>query len=252
VNSATEFSWKEALSFPFNDKAWPQKFLIGILISLAGLIIPLLPALFVYGFFYEIMREVIRSGRIEKLPEWDAWEEKLKNGWRIFLVLALFSLPAVLVWVCSYFAIFGFTAVDIVATSQSDIPPGIFIIFSYAFFFVGIGVAVLLGLLGSFFMPAALTHVVAGEKIAAVFNVRGWWQILRRDFWGYLVGYALMLGLLYILAFVGQIMYFSVVLICLLPVFAQVVLLYFGSTSSAVFGYVHYQAQALLDDPIQQ
>lgn len=240
-----EFDWKETLSFAFKDSSWPQKFLIGVGIAFLSMIIPVLPMLILLGYFYQVLSTVIKTGRIEKLPEWDEWEEKIKGGFRIFIAWLVFLMPSMVLGIGSYIALVGFVILDAAIASQNGTEPGFLFLLGYLLFFLGFGIAVVLGLMGSFFAPPALAHVAHRDSIKGLFEVGLWWRSLRKNFWGYALAFLITFGLLYVVMFAIQAIYMTLVLICLLPILLFMLNFYWGVVASAVFGRAYYESLPL-------
>lgn len=91
----------KAFSYVFQDKNWLGKVLIGTLIlmvsiPLSFILVGLLGIAIVSGYTLEVLRNV-RQGSQQPLPEWrDRWGEWLVLGLKLWLVLFLWSLPAIL------------------------------------------------------------------------------------------------------------------------------------------------------------
>ena len=97
---------KRLLRFPFRDPRWQGKFVVGSALALAGSVIPIVPTLFVYGYFVRIMRQVL-AGQAPTLPQWDDWGDLFRDGLRAFAIGLVYFLPAMVVWLAGmglYFA----------------------------------------------------------------------------------------------------------------------------------------------------
>ena len=62
-------------------------------ILFASFIIPILPGLVIYGYFYQIMQQIIVRSEEPTLPEWQDWGKLLGDGFRLFGVSFIYSLP---------------------------------------------------------------------------------------------------------------------------------------------------------------
>lgn len=60
---------KRLLRFPFQEPQWQGKFVVGSALTLAGSVIPIVPTLFVWGYFLRVMRQVL-AGQAPTLPRW--------------------------------------------------------------------------------------------------------------------------------------------------------------------------------------
>ena len=89
----------KSFSYIFQDKDWLKKVLIGSLILVVSLpftfvLVGFLGLAIVSGYTLEVLRNV-RRGIVQPLPEWrDKWSEWLILGLKLWLVLFVWSLPA--------------------------------------------------------------------------------------------------------------------------------------------------------------
>lgn len=82
----------KAFSFPFEDKAWFTKLLLGGIIS----IVPILSFAWV-GYMVQIAKNVI-DGKAEVLPDWgDDFGRKFIDGLIVTVAYLIYALPALLV-----------------------------------------------------------------------------------------------------------------------------------------------------------
>ena len=80
------------ISFPFRDKKWIIKLLIGGVLS----IIPIIN-FFSFGYSYHIFKEAI-EGKTAYLPEWNQWDYLFKKGFYIFILGLIYTiLPSLLI-----------------------------------------------------------------------------------------------------------------------------------------------------------
>ena len=96
---------EQAFAFPFKDKIWLNKFLIGTALVLAGFFIPIIPTLFVWGYLVRLMRDIIDTGEA-RMPEWDRWEDLGLKGIYYLLISFIYVLPG-LVLVVGTIALFA-------------------------------------------------------------------------------------------------------------------------------------------------
>jgi len=80
----------KAFSYPFEDKEWPTKAGLGVLITL----VPILNFA-AFGWVIEIMRRV-GKGDPQPLPGWDDLGKKFMDGLILFLVGLIYALPIIL------------------------------------------------------------------------------------------------------------------------------------------------------------
>ena len=75
-------------------------------------------------------------------------------------------------------------------------------------------------------IQAAIGHAIARKEFAAAFRVREWWPILRANLGGFILNFALIVGLTMALSVLYQVLYVTVVLCCLIPVVMSVTTFY--------------------------
>ncbi|MCL5257027.1 MAG: DUF4013 domain-containing protein [Chloroflexi bacterium] len=88
----------KAFSYPFQDKDWPSKFLIGIVWVLLN-IIPFIGTIISVGMLNGYMLEVTRrvsAGTETPLPEWDNLGDKFVRGILLAIIQFIWALPAII------------------------------------------------------------------------------------------------------------------------------------------------------------
>jgi hypothetical protein len=108
-----------------------------------------------------------------------------------------------------------------------DNNPSSNMLFLLVFAFICVlGLTLPLGLLASILAYPAGAHTAAKQQFSAGFRIGEWWPIL----WHNLGGFALMIGITYVISFLFtilmQIMYITIILACLLPLFMPAYLFY--------------------------
>jgi hypothetical protein len=81
----------KSFGFVFEDKNWIEKILIGGILML----IPILGPILMLGYSVELVRNV-RKHEMEPLPRWDNWGEKIADGFKLFIIYILWSLPLII------------------------------------------------------------------------------------------------------------------------------------------------------------
>jgi hypothetical protein len=234
-------SLRSLIKFPFQSPNWKGRFLIGSGLLLASYIIPIVPAIFVYGYLAGVMRQAIQ-GEPLVLPEWRDWGRLAKDGVRCFVVGLLFMAPGFIVMYAGmalYMVVFvwGSASMNAGATSDAISSLPFFLMFgAMGIFFISMFLGWFLTMLGLVPFPAALAHFVAQDKVGAALNVREWSKIIKADKWGYLVSWVITLGL-------GGIIYFAFMLVYFLGIFCFPIFivfvpvgLYLLLVAAAVFG----------------
>ena len=100
----------------------------------------------------------------------------------------------------------------------------------------------------TFFIPPALSHVVARNQFSAAFRVKEWWPIFKANLGGYLISYILLMGTTFLLTFAFQMLYMTLVLCCTIPFVMSLISVYIGIFMGAIFGQAYrvgLQNQAL-------
>jgi hypothetical protein len=212
-------SIRKVFSFPFADPHWKSKLLIGMGILFASFIIPILPGLVIYGYFYQIMQQIIVRSEEPTLPEWKDWGKLLGDGFRLFGVTFIYSLPLSIL----YFAgilVYGLMIFSIPWMENTGVEGGtvaLIMIGIMSFFFL----IVLLGMLFSFvlsvILPLAWCQTISAGSFKGGFEIGKYWNVFRSNFSGFLIATTLMYGLFTILMMVYYVLYMSLVLWCLIP-----------------------------------
>jgi Protein of unknown function (DUF4013) len=220
--SASTRAIKNLFSFPFQDPAWKNKFLIGCGVSLAGIIIPVIPSLFALGYIARLMRMGANNEDAARLPVWDDWGDLFMDGLRQFGVIFLFTLPAMIIMGAGWLLyIFGMVSITGGAHDPSRVGgQTIFMLVSMAIFFLAISAGLLLSLAAWLVMPAAQVHVAVNHRFGALFDVAGWWRLLRANFGGFMIASGMFFVLMMGLGLVSQLLYFTMVLCLLIPLIA--------------------------------
>jgi len=219
------------ISFPFKGEKAFEKILIGTLVLLAGMIIPILPVVFVEGYLYRMMKRVIsRDGELE-MPEWDDWGGLLKDGIKLTLTRGIYNLPFAILLL---FTILVFSVPYIVpifiATTKGEttyIWIGILIVL----ILLGIGIVMmfitmLVSMLTKFFLPLPMGNVVSTDSLGAAFEFRAWWKIFKKNWDEFLLIFAVSAGLAFVGSLVSQILLATFVLMILLPAVTFLMMVY--------------------------
>lgn len=232
---------KEVFAFPFRDDRWINKFLIAIGLSLISFL--LLPFFFLLGYTYEVMRRIIVDREAPSLPEWDDWGTFFTNGFKLFVLSMIYSLPGmILMYVPMFLFMFG---IEILETTSPDslLPligmPVIFLGwgFGMAFIFVSMLIAVV-----------ASSHMVAHDEFGAAFRFREMWPIFKKNVAGYLIGFVILMGIHMLVMMVSQVLIYSIILCCLYPVVLLVYQVYLMLIGSAFFSQAYVEGVERLEE----
>jgi len=238
---------KPYFRFPLQDAQARTRFVVGCALLLAGFIVPILPALFVWGYALRIMRATA-DGEPPSMPAWDDWSSFLSLGFRGGIVGFVFMLPGQAFFffgVASYFGTFFLLPL---AERAGGSEGGAL----FALFFLAFGVMMLsiiigsaLLLLGTIPLPAALAHFVAKDRLAAAFSVREWWPALWTNALGYFISFVVSAGILAIAYYAFILLYSTFVLVCLGFLLAIPIGVYAAFLGAALFGECYCEGFAL-------
>ncbi|MCB0209213.1 MAG: DUF4013 domain-containing protein [Anaerolineae bacterium] len=248
-SSFTTDNLQALAEYPFKDSEWKQKLLIGGLLMVAGYIVPFVPTIFVYGYLAQIMRHLIVEQGEPFLPAWDDWGQLFSDGFRIVGITFIYSLPGI-IFICGGYTLFfgSFVFLDIVANSagNSEPLPPLIALGSTATLFGGFGLGLLFMLVAIILTPVAVSHFIATGEFNAAFRVREYWPIFRANLAGFLISYILLFGLFMVLSFVMNLLYYTIILCCLVPFITAAVSLYMMIIGSVLFAEAYRDgAQAL-------
>jgi hypothetical protein len=231
---------KQVFSFPFADPHWQNKIIIGLAVMLAATFIPILPILVLYGYIYQIMHRVIVEDGELHLPEWGDLGKLFKDGWRFFCVSFLYHLPACLLLFAGLALYFGGLLGFMIQIENDPNTTHVFWFFlTIGLFWICLTVGSLLYGVVSFFIPPALGHTVANDSFKAGFEFSGWWPIFKANFGGFCLALMIDIGLLAVIITVNQLLYMSMILICLMYVVGIAGGFYFLLVSSGLNALVY-------------
>ena len=232
--------------FPLRGKEWGRKLLYLGLFWLAGSMIPMIPWLFVGGYFAAVVRKVVRD-EAEKLPEWQDWNRLILDGIRMLGAGLIFFLPLGLFFSTAFSFYFGTSIVGIalgrggkeLASLLSSL--GGMLVFGWCMA-VGMFLSLLLGLIA---WPAT-THMIVEERFSALFEVNAWWKVVRANPGGYLIALFLFWGVFMAFQVLSQWFLFTVVLCVFLPVIYAVAMPYLTLLTADLFGQVYRESLVAL------
>jgi hypothetical protein len=244
MSEATAFSsLKTAFRFPFQGPGWQNRFIIGAALSFGGIIVPIIPLLFVYGYLVKVMHIAIKGEPLE-LPEWTDWGRLITDGLRSLVVYFVYTLPGLIVMFIGFglYMAFSIALPIITVNSRNGSEAGVFgvlFIVVMIIFFLSLFIGYLLLALGFIPLPMALGHFIARDKLSAAFHIREWSSLIRANKLGYLIAWVVMAGLFAILYFCIMMLYFTVVLCFLLPFLLAPLGFYLMLVGAAVFGQTY-------------
>lgn len=180
----------KSLTFVLSDDRWLKKLLVGtVFIFFSFLIIPLF---FIFGYMLVIVRNVM-DDLDYPLPEWDNWGKLFKEGFALFLVGFVYTLPLWLLTCCSLlFIIPG-------ASMEGDISDAI----------LGLGIVALGGLIClmlilitayALISPAIMIQYARKGEISACFRLNEIIAITRDNISDVLLTLVVLVGLSMVLS----------------------------------------------------
>lgn len=254
-------SLKEILRFPFRDPNWQNRFIIGVALVLAGVVlyfVPFLvflsfiPLLFVAGYVYRVQRRAARSGELV-LPPWDDWGGLALDGLKGMLINLVYTLPGLLCtfggMILYYVVVFAMIfPLSFMEDSGSTVVVMMLAMFgSMALMFLAMFVGWVLMLLAMVPLPMATTHFLAKDELAAGFRLREIWSLIKADKLGYFVAFVIVYGLGMMLYIGFFLLYMSMVLCAILPFVMAPAMFYIMLVNAAVFGLTYRENAALVE-----
>jgi hypothetical protein len=241
---ATTFStasMRKVFSFPFADPHWKRKFLIGIGLIFSGFIIPILPGLFLQGYYYRILHHVIVKREEPTLPEWENWGELLRDGFRLFSVTFIYSLPLfVLSLIIMVLYIIFIISIPILVKTNPDSGLPILLMFTFIFLFILVVVVMMiLETILSLIMPLAMCQTVAKGSFKGGFEISTWWKVFKTNFGGFFLAMLMSYGVLGIFMMVYYTLYMTMVLLCFIPFLLIIGGMFFGLTLFTLWASVY-------------
>ena len=116
--------------------------------------------------------------------------------------------------------------------------------------FVSTGISLLimpLSLAIGLIVPAAEVHMIAKDDFTAGFQVKDWWPIFKKNWGGFVVALAIVYVLIMVMSVVMQMMFITLILICLLPIFMPAVSMYYSVVQYVAFAQAYKDGNDRLD-----
>jgi hypothetical protein len=237
-------SLKPYFRFPLRGDRVTERFLIGSALFLASFIIPILPALFVVGYGIQVMRRATAGGA-PAMHAWQDWGGMLKDGFRAWIIVMAFFLPGTIVLLFGYGAYFAsFLAFSTSTGNESDAAVLLPFFLGMGSLLLSLALGSILFLLASIPLPVALAHFAAEDKFAAAFRFRQWWLILRSNLTSFLIAWVIVVGLMGVVYVLSITAYFTLVLICLLPLLLLPAYFYVMLVGASLFGDLYAEGRA--------
>ena len=233
--------WQQVLAYPFRDPNWGNKLLVGSAVMLAGMIVPVVPTLFVMGYFARLLRQVIADGEW-RLPEWDNWGQMLTDGLKLLGASLVYSLPAIVLMIVAYGLWFVPSFMPFFQAGIDESQAGTLVAAFMGAFMLGwvlMHLATLLGLVALLFQPPAMAHMVAKGSFGAAFRIREWWRIVRANWAGFALAFVIAAGLGMAVYAIMGVLYMTLVLCFLMPFVLAPLEVYALMIAGMVFGQAY-------------
>ena len=233
------------LRYPFRDSAARKNFLIASALMLGNFIIPIVPMLLLMGYVARIMRQIIDEKREPSMPEWDDWNAFLTDGLRIWGFRMVIMLPLMILMFGGMGLYFIFIFVGVTMDKSSHLSSPLFLA-GFAVLMVTIAISMALAIPTGVISMVGSAHVVAKKSFSAGFAFKEWWQIFRKNIGTFIIYYVIAMAISFVLMFMLQILYLTIILICLLPFVFPVIMAYMFLIQDALFAYAYAQGRDML------
>lgn len=229
------------LSYPFKQPGWQSKVAIGAALFFANYIIPIIPSVFMVGYFAKIMQASIEDDAEPVLPEWDNWGELFSRGFKVTCASIVYLLPALVLMIGGYILMESPVIMLSVSSSAGRYSGmgsealGIFMICVFAglaMFMLGMMLYMPLIIV----LPLAITHAIAKNSFVAAFRIREWWSIFRANVWGFFAALAVISGVYLILFMAVYMLYFTIILCVLMPIGMGIIVVYLSMIGAPMLG----------------
>jgi hypothetical protein len=228
------------LAYPFKQEGWQSKFAIGVALFFANYIVPILPGIFLAGYFAKMMHSVITEDVDElSMPAWEDWGDLFKRGLKVFCATFIYMFPALFLMIGGYLMMYIPIILESISSHSraSDLSTGIIIgmCVGFAMFFLGL----VLYMPTMIILPPAITHLIAKDSFAAAFRIREWVAILRANFWGFFAAFTVVAGAYLVLFMAVYALYFTIILACLMPIGLSLIAVYLAVISAPLLGQAY-------------
>ena len=240
-----------SFAFPFRDKQWVGKFLIGSLFLLISYVIPVVPLIFVLGYAVRSMGFAVRTGE-SRLPEWDDWSDLGVKGLLSMLIYFIYSLPG-LVLVASAGVTYGLHCV-IGSLSGDGLGWGMLmpltlmsgLLLLTAIVIAAAGALILVA--GILMSPAAIARFAATDELSAALQIGRIWAIIRSQLGSFALIWGITYGLGYIAWTVYGLLAYTVCCCCLVPFLSAPIALYMLIVEMTLFGHAYREGASVTSD----
>lgn len=224
-------------TFPFKDPQWKKKAFIGVLVGAMGFFIPVIPWILLAGYLGEILASAA-NGDEPALPEWDDIKRFFGTGVKIVGAVLASIFPGILLMLMGVLTMMGpvflFMGSE-TANNRTFLLPLTFGLVGGAIVVLAIIYWLFVGLL----LPVMLTTMLVDGEFKTLFDFRRWWPIFKGNLSGFILSYVLVMGVVMVVSYIAQLMWFTIVLICLMPILYAAVIYYVGLVGAVLFGQAY-------------
>ncbi len=249
MTSSTFQEMQNLLLFPVKGSRERKRLLVAGLLGLAGFVIPFIPGIFLLGYAGLIMEGIIRVNSEPFMPEWKDLSKMFTLGLKMGFAAFVYSLPAIIVMLIGYafMMVPAFVQAFSHPQSYSDVSP--FMGMSMLGMFGGMaffGIGLLLFLPTLLALPPVLSHVVATNSFSAAFHFKDWWRVFRSNTGGFAVALVVATGLYFMMIFVFQVFYMTIVLCIVLPFLFAFLIGYLTIVANSLFAIAYREGASRL------
>ncbi len=175
----------EAFSFPFRDKSWVSKFILGAVFMLLTIVV--IGLFILVGYFVQVTQRVMRKDP-NPLPEWDDIGVKLVLGFKFCVVYFVYCIPILILYV-------PFIVMTILSSLRGEGDPGgIFAgLFGMGFLFLTVPYTLALYIL----MPIITYRFAEHERIGDAFDISSIVTEFKRNWSNTLIVALIAIGIQY-------------------------------------------------------
>lgn len=232
------------LLYPFRDAAARKNFLIATALMFGNFIIPILPMLLLMGYVARIMQQIMDEKREPSMPEWDDWNAFLTDGLRMWGFRMVIMLPLLVIMFGGMGLFFTFFIIGTTQSNSHTTSP--FLFAGSLIFFIVMAIFMVLSIPAGIVSMVGSAHVVAKRSFSAGFAFKEWWQIFYNNLGAFIIYYLVAMAVSFVLMFVLQILYFTIIFICLLPIVFPAIMAYMFLIQDALFAHAYAQGRDTL------
>lgn len=165
----------KSFTFMFEDPRWIQKFAIGIIVGLVGMLLsPILigfiPLVILLGYTVDVVRNVI-DGKSFPMPEWEDWGGFFVRGLKLIVSFFVWTLPIMVVMIP---LVIGASLMDADGSGQS-VSRSLGLLLAIC----APCLMILWGLFVALISPAIYIRLAATGRLGATFEIGRLWALTR-------------------------------------------------------------------------